>query len=54
MGNNFSNAIELEQEIKCFICNETTDKKDYIDLGCSQCKKRMKGYYHTTCANEMR
>lgn len=49
MGNNFSNAIELEQEIKCFICNETTDKKDYIDLGCSQCKKRMKGYYHSVC-----
>ncbi len=49
MGNYFSNTIEPEQEMKCVICNERTEKKDYIDLGCSTCNKRIKGYYHSVC-----
>ena len=49
MGNSFSNTIEPEQEIKCVICNETTDEKKIMDLGCGKCKKRMKGYYHSVC-----
>ena len=49
MGNKFSCSIEPEPEIKCVICNEITDGKKNMDLGCGKCKKRMKGYYHSVC-----
>jgi hypothetical protein len=49
MGNFFSSTNEAEEQITCIICNARVEKADYIDLGCSQCKNRIKGHFHNDC-----
>ena len=48
MGNYFS-SDPLEPK-KCSICNMPIESTwSYMDIQCSKCKERCKGYYHNDC-----
>ena len=48
MGNYFS-SDSLESK-KCAICNMYIESAwSYMDIQCSKCKERCKGYYDTNC-----
>lgn len=49
MGNFLSSDSEFNI---CLICNkDITDRnnKTFLDMECSKCKQRSKGYYHNAC-----
>ena len=49
MGNYFSNNQAETKTTKCSICNNIEDNFIFIDLECSKCKERSKGFYHKEC-----
>lgn len=53
MGSHFSRTIEPEEQYNCPICNTIVKKNFYIDLQCTKCNERYKGYVHNECIKKL-
>ena len=53
MGNNSSRVVD--GEMKCVRCNDLLEGKYiYVEVSCSSCDGKCKGYYHKECIQIVR